>query len=66
MMAQISPEKRRWQRSKMCCSLDGVCLTEQLAEGIISLLGLSFPSSSEGHFSGVGGWRCESRDAEAS
>lgn len=66
MMAQISPENPRGERSQMCWASDGVCLTEQLAEGIISLLGLSFPSSSEGHFGGVGGWRCECRDAEAS
>lgn len=46
--------------------LDSVYLTKQLAESIISLLGLSLPFSSEGHFGGVGVWRRESRDTEAS
>lgn len=41
-------------------------LTEQLAESIVSLLGLGFPSSSESHSGDVGGWRREGRDAEAS
>ncbi len=46
--------------------LGWVYLTQQLAELVVSLLGLNFPFSSEGHFGGVGGWRCESRDAEPS
>lgn len=43
-------------------------LTEQLAELVVPLLGLGFPFSSEGHLLGGvgGGWRCVSRDAEAS
>lgn len=47
-----------------CCRLS-VCLTEQLAELFVTLLGLQFPFSGEGHDCG-GGWLEASRDAEAS